>query len=116
MSALLRLRPSASTAAATLREVFAPLRRPLAFRLWDGTEVRLGQGEPPCTVVVRSSETFVALMRDPSPGHFAEAYAADAIDIQGDLFAAMLVANEVEEIKLTLGQRLRLLRSLWASS
>ena len=55
MPALLRLRPSASTAASILREVFAPLRRPLAFRLWDGTEVRLGQGEPTCTVVVRSN-------------------------------------------------------------
>lgn len=116
MSALFRLRPSAPTAASILREVFAPLRRPLAFRLWDGTEVRLGQGEPPCTVVVRSSEAFVGLMRDPSPGHFAEAYASDAIDIQGDLFDAMYVANEVEQIKLTVGQRLRILRSLWAGS
>jgi hypothetical protein len=116
MPALLRLRPSAPVAASILREVFAPLRSPLAFRLWDGTEVRLGHGEPPCTVVVRSSETFADLMRDPSPGHFAEAYANDAIDIQGDLFAAMHVANEVEEIKLTLGQRLRILRSLWSRS
>jgi cyclopropane-fatty-acyl-phospholipid synthase len=116
MLALLRLRPSAPVAASILREVFAPLRRPLAFRLWDGTEVRVGQGEPPCVVVFRSSETFVDLMRDPSPGHFAEAYASDRIDIQGDLFAAMYVADEVEEIKLTVGQRLRILRSLWASS
>ena len=55
-------------------------------------------------------------MSDPSPRHFAEAYASNAIDIQGDLFAAMHVANEVESIKVTFGQRLRILRSLWASS
>jgi cyclopropane-fatty-acyl-phospholipid synthase len=115
MPALLRLRPSASVAASTLREVFASLRSPLAFRLWDGSEVRLGQGEPACTVVIHQPEIFADLMRDPSPGHFAEAYASSAIDIEGDLFAAMHVANEVEGIKVTLGQRLRILRSLWRS-
>jgi hypothetical protein len=81
MPALLRLRPSAAVAASVLREVFAPLRTPLAFRL--------------C--------------------HFAEAYASSAIDIEGDLFAAMHVANEVESIKVGFGQRLRILRSLWHS-
>jgi hypothetical protein len=109
------LRPSATAAASVLREVFAPLRTPLAFRLWDGTTVRLGQGEPACVVVIPQAETFTDLMRDPSPGHFAEAYASSAIDLEGDLFAVMRVANEVETIKLTLGQRLRILRSLWAS-
>jgi cyclopropane-fatty-acyl-phospholipid synthase len=115
MPALLRLRPSATVAASVLREVFAPLRSPLAFRLWDGSEVRLGQGEPACVVVIHRPETFSELMRDPSPGHFAEAYASSAIDIEGDLFAAMHVANEVETIRVTFGQRLRILRSLWMS-
>ena len=116
MSALFRLRPSSAVATSVLREVFAPLRTPLAFRLWDGSEVHVGQGEPTCVVVIHQAETFTDLMRDPSPRHFAEAYASNAIDIQGDLFAAMHVANEVESIKVTFGQRLRILRSLWASS
>ncbi len=115
MPALLRLRPSPVVAASVLREVFAPLRSPLAFRLWDGSEVRLGEGDPTCAVVIHQAETFTDLMRDPSPRHFAEAYASNAIDIEGDLFAAMHVADEVEHIKITLGQRLRILRSLWAS-
>jgi hypothetical protein len=66
-------------------------------------------------VAIHQPETFADLMRDPSPGHFAESYATSAIDIEGDLFAAMRVANEVEAIKVTLGQRLRILRSLWSS-
>lgn len=115
MPALLRFRPSAAVAASVLREIFAPLRTPLAFRLWDGTEVRLGQGEPTCAVVIHQAGTFTDLMRDPSPRHFAEAYASNAIDIQGDLFAAMHVADEVESIKITFSQRLRILRSLWTS-
>ena len=115
MPSLLRPRPSARVAASILGEVFKGLQHPLAFRLWDGTEVRLGQGEPACSVVIHAPETFIALIRDPSPGHFAEAYAANDIDIQGDLFDAMRVANEVEEIKVTPGQRLRILLSLWKS-
>ena len=115
MPSLLRPRPSARVAAPLLGEVFKGLRHPLAFRLWDGTEVRLGQGEPACSVVIHAPETFIALIRDPSPGHCAEAYASNAIDIQGNLFDAMRVANEVEEIKVTPGQRLRILLSLWKS-
>ena len=115
MLSLLRLRPSARVAASILGEVFAGLRHPLAFRLGDGTEVRLGRGEPACHVVIQEPEAFTALIRDPSPGHFAEAYASNAIDIQGDLFDAMRVANEVEEIKVTVGQRLRILLSLLKS-
>ncbi len=115
MPSLVRLRPNARVAASILGEVFKGLRHPLAFRLWDGTEVRLGRGEPACRVVIQAPEAFTALIRDPSPGHFAEAYASNQIDIQGDLFDAMRVANEVEEIKVTPGQRLRILLSLWKS-
>jgi hypothetical protein len=113
MPSLLRPRPNSRIAASVLGEVFKELRHPLAFRLWDGTEVRLGEGEPACVVVIHAPETFTALIRDPSPGHFAEAYASNAIDIQGNLFDAMRVANEVEEIKVTTGQRLRILLALW---
>ena len=70
---------------------------PFAFRLWDGTEVRLGSGMPVATAVIKSPEAFVRLMRDPSPGNFAEAYVDSAIDLEGDLFATMDVANAVED-------------------
>ena len=78
-----------------------------AFRLWDGTLVRLGGGAPVCTAVVIRPATFVRLMRDPSPLNFAEAYVDGALDIEGDLFAAMKVADALEEIRLS-RDRLRL--------
>ena len=108
MPALLRLRPSAPVAASILEEVFASLRTPLAFRLWEGTEVRLGRGEPACTVVVHQAETFAGLMRDPSPGHFAEAYVSGAIDLEGDLYKTMHVANAIEGLELSARERLRI--------
>lgn len=106
-------RPGPRTAAAILRQVFSRVEAPLAFRLWDGSEVRLGGAEPVVTVVVHAPETFVELMRDPSPGNFAEAYVASRIDLEGDLFAAMDVANAVEGLRLSPGERLRISASMW---
>jgi hypothetical protein len=110
------VRPSHVTshrAALILRRVFGRVPTGFAFRLWDGTLVRLGAGAPVCTAVVHRPATFVRLMRDPSPLKFAEAYAEGALDIEGDLFAAMKVADAMEEIRLSWPDRVRLLVELW---
>ena len=106
-------RPSPARAAGILREVFGHLPSAFAFRLWDGREVRFGPDEPVCTAVIKTPETFVRLVRDPSPYNFALAYVESAIDLEGDLFTAMDVANVVEEIRLSPLQKLRLSLSMW---
>ena len=106
-------RPSPARAASILREVFARIPNAFAFRLWDGREVRFGSDEPVCTAVIKTPETFVRLVRDPSPYNFALAYVESAIDLEGDLFMAMDVANVVEEIRLSPLQKLRLSLSMW---
>jgi hypothetical protein len=93
--------------------VFERIPTGFAFRLWDGTLVELGHGAPVCTVVIREPATFLRLMRDPSPLNFAEAYVECALDIEGDLFAGMKVADALEEIRLSTVDRLRLVASLW---
>ena len=102
------LRPRPSAAAEILRRVFGRVPASFAFRLWDGTEVRFGSDPPVCIAVIKSQEVFVALMRDPSPGHFAEAYVSGAIDLEGDLYKTMHVANAVEGIALSAGERVRI--------
>jgi hypothetical protein len=77
--------------------------------------IELGHGAPVCTAVVHRPETFVRLMSDPTPLNFAEAYVEGAIDIEGDLFAGMKVADAMEEIRLPLRERLRLYVELWRS-
>ena len=118
MIAQLAPRPSGHTAAAVLRQVFGSLRVPVAFRLWDGTAVRVGAGSPVVTVVIHKPETFAQLMDDPSPGHFAEAYVASDVDFDGDMLEMMRAANEADAIHLTVGQKLgilwMLLRDRWA--
>lgn len=113
VDALLPRRVSSRRAAETLRRLFGHIPAGFAFRLWDGTVVPLGSGAPACTAVVHRPETFIRLVRDPSPLNFAEAYVEGAIDLEGDLFAAMNVANAIEEIRLPLAERVRLLVSLW---
>ena len=66
-----------------------------------------------CTVAIRSPEAFLHLIRNPSPYHFAEAYVQGRIDLEGDLFSVMPVANQLEEVRLPLLQKLRLVLSLW---
>jgi cyclopropane-fatty-acyl-phospholipid synthase len=105
--------PSPACAAGILRDVFGQIPVSFAFRLWNGEEVRWGAGEPACTAVITTPQTFVRLMRDPTPYNFAVAYVEGAIDIEGDLFAAMDVANVVEEIRLSPMQKLRVLLKLW---
>ena len=106
---------SSRRAAGILKRVFDRVETGFAFRLWDGTLVELGHGVPVCTAVVHRPETFVHLMRDPTPLNFAEAYVAGALDIEGDLFAGMKVADAMEEIRLPLRERLRLYVDLWRS-
>lgn len=111
-----RVRPrSPARAASILRQVFGGVTSGFAFRLWDGTDVALGSGDPKFTVVVHSARTFARLIRDPTPFNFAEAFVESAIDIEGDLFAAMEVADAIEALKLPLAQRLRILAALWAA-
>lgn len=106
-------RINSQAAAEILHRLFAQVTTGCAFRLWDGTCVALGHGEPVCTAVVHSPETFIRLIRDPTPLNFAEAYVEGAIEIEGDLFLAMSIADSMEEIRLSLGERIRILRTLW---
>src|SRR5262245_4661372 len=104
---------SSRRAAEVLHRVFGGVSTGCEFRLWDGTRVMLGGGEPVCTAVVHRPETFIRLMCDPTPLNFAEAYVEGAIDIEGDLFRAMSIADSIEEIRLSLVDRVRIAVSLW---
>jgi len=106
-------RVSPETAVEILHRVFGGISTSLAFRLWDGTPVTLGGSAPACTAVVRQPETFIRLMRDPTPLNFAEAYVEGELDVEGDLFAAMVVADSMDNIRLSFAERMRILVTLW---
>ena len=96
-----------------LARVFAALDVPLTFRLWDGTTARVGAGgESLFAIVLRSPGVLRRLLRHPTPLGFGEAFIDGEIDIEGDLFAAMTVANRIEHLRVPLAVRLAVLRSL----
>lgn len=100
----------ARVAADLLRRLFATLDVPLAFRLWDGTEVLVGAaGESRSTVVFRSPAVVRRLLLSPSMLRFGEAYIAGEIDIEGDLFAAMDVGGHIEMMRVPLAAMLQTL-------
>jgi hypothetical protein len=113
MLARLAPTPTPARAALVLRRVFGGLSTSFAFRLWDGQEVRFGPGEPVCTAVIKSPETFLSLIGNPTPYNFAEAYVQSRLDLEGDLFATMEVANAVEGLRLSRLEKLSILLSLW---
>ena len=113
MMASLLPQPTPARAARILRELFGHIVAPVAFRLWDGREVRLSGDDALSTVVFRSPEVFLDLIRHPTPYHFAEAYVRGRLDFEGDMFAIMPIANQVEAMRVPLHHKARLLLSLW---
>jgi cyclopropane-fatty-acyl-phospholipid synthase len=100
----------AAAAAKLLERVFARLPVPITFRLWDGTIARAGGGgESGFAIVFRSARAFRRLIRRPTPLRFGEAFLSGELDIDGDMFAAMRVAHEVEALRVPLGTRLAVL-------
>ena len=103
----------AATAARLLRRIFATLPSPISFRLWDGTTARGGaRGECPFAVTFRSPGAFRRIARRPTPLRFGEAYIAGDVDIDGDIFAAMRVANDIEALRVPLATKLAVLAGL----
>ena len=102
-----------NAAARLLRRVFAGVQTPIHFRLWDGTDAPVGgHADPGFAIVFRSRPVFRRILRNPTPLQFGEAYIAGEIDIEGDVFAAMRAANEVENLRVPLGTRVAVLAAL----
>ena len=100
----------AATARRLLERMFRSIRSALVFRLWDGTVVRVGPGADPGFAVFFPSPTaFRRCLRHPTPLGFGEAYIDGAIDIEGDLFAAMRAAEALEALRVSIPTRLRAL-------
>ncbi len=91
-----------------LDRLLAGLGEAFRVRLWDDSEIHVGEGEAMFTLVVRDRSTFRQVFRTGQTRAFAEAFVADRLDIEGDLFAALRVAAELESRRLTTRDRFML--------
>lgn len=91
---------SAARAGTLLQRLFAPLATPIAFRLWDGSTVVAGaDGAPAFTVVLPRRRVLRRLLLRPTPLAFGTAWIDGALDLEGDVFAAMAAGQELEGLR-----------------
>jgi len=95
-----------------LTRVFREVPFGFAVRLWNGARIHLGSKGEPFTLVFRSREIFRRLVLRPNTLRFAVAFADGDIDVEGDLFTALRLANRIEALRLGLRDRLAILAAL----
>jgi cyclopropane-fatty-acyl-phospholipid synthase len=101
------------TAKSILDRVFRAIPVSFAARLWDGSVVALGSGSQRLfTIVFHDPATFRSLALRPDTFRFARAYLDGRVDVEGDLFAAVALADQLEGVKLRLRERVAILLRL----
>jgi hypothetical protein len=87
-------------ARAVLRRIFGAVAPGLHYRLWDGSEGDVGHPDGSFTMVVRDRDAFRDAFGSGNTRGMAEAFIDNKIDVEGDLFAALRTANQLEELHL----------------
>lgn len=105
---------SRSAASRILYRIFHNVPFGFAVRLWSGERIHLGPSGEPFTLVFRKREAFRRLVLRPNTLRFALAFADGDLDVEGDLFAAILLADRIEALHLGWGDRLAILATLAA--
>jgi cyclopropane-fatty-acyl-phospholipid synthase len=97
-----------------LEAIFRRVPRTLAVRLWKGPAFRVGAGVSGAAVAAgddfilcfRHPEAVCTLVLGRDPLRLAEAYFRGDMDIEGDLFAALVLRDHLQSLRLTLRERL----------
>jgi len=71
---------------------------PVAFRAYDGST--FGPADARTTIVVRSPDALRRIVTAPDELGFGRAYVAGELEVDGDIFDVMAVANHIEELRL----------------
>jgi cyclopropane-fatty-acyl-phospholipid synthase len=71
---------------------------PVAFEAYDGSS--FGPSDARTTIVVRSRDALRRIVTAPDELGFGRAYVAGELEVDGDIFDVMAVANHIEELHL----------------
>src|ERR1700710_211310 len=69
---------------------------PVALRAYDGTV--LGPPDSAATVVIKSPQALARIVQAPGELGLGRAYVAGEIDVEGDIFAALALRDNLPEI------------------
>jgi cyclopropane-fatty-acyl-phospholipid synthase len=96
-----------------LERIFRRVPRTVTVRLWQGPIFRVGAGsaaaDPGANFVLcfRNPDAVCTLVLGRDPLRLADAYFRGDMDIEGDLFAALVLREDLQSLELPLRERLR---------
>jgi hypothetical protein len=91
---------SSAAARSVLERIFGKVEPGLRYRLWDGSIGDIGRPDGSFILAIRDRETFRECFSSENTKVMAEAFVEKRIDCEGDLFAALRVANQLEDLRL----------------
>ncbi len=98
----------------TLAQVFEKVAgpdAPVEFRAYDGSSAGY-PGTPPVSVTVRDETAVKYLAQAPGAMGLARAYVSGHLDVDGDMYTALRRLSGAQQISLSAGEKLALLRDL----
>jgi cyclopropane-fatty-acyl-phospholipid synthase len=83
----------------------------LTLRLWNDVSIQVGAAdsaaqEPPFALVFRNPEAVCAAVLGRDPLRLAEAYFCGDLDIEGDFFAALALKDHLQELRMSVGEKI----------
>ncbi len=87
--------------ASLIEEILGP-DLPVEFRAYDGS--RSGPEHAPVAIVVRSPDAMRRIVTSPGELGFGRAYVAGDLDVEGDIFAALRLRDQLSSFKLSKDQ------------
>jgi hypothetical protein len=96
-------------ATSILERIFGSVQPGIRYRLWDGPEGRVGNPDDSFTLVIRDRNAFRRVFGSQNSKLLAEAFVENRLDIEGNLFACLRIANQLENFRLSWVDKL----SMW---
>ena len=92
-----------------VRRLFRDYPGNLAVRLWDGNTLSFGTGAPDVCLSFRHPGPLRELVLFHDPMRLAEAYFRCAVDVEGNIYAALALKDHLQSLTLTTAEKLALL-------
>ena len=92
---------SSAAARSVLERIFGKVKPGLRYRLWTAAKATSARPDGSFVLAIRDRETFRdCFSSENTKVMAAEAFVQKRIDCDGDLFAALRVANQLEDLRL----------------
>ncbi len=100
--------PGIELARPVLDRLFRDFDESFRIRLWDGSEMHRGCGQPAFSLIFESAKSFQELVLSRDPLNLAESYLQGLIDVEGDFYHALRLRQHLVSLQLSLLEKAEL--------